>query len=94
MSDFFKIGFGLGFLAGIAVAFMIDFAFRDYLGGTWFDALAYDLSRLMGIPVSRDSYLVFFGVIVIFIFLGLVSGLLGGVVGVFIYKFLKSFEEE
>lgn len=88
----FKFGFIIGFLLGIAVAFMLDFAFRDSLGGTWFDAVAHDLSRLLGRPVQKDEYIVFIVVTSIFMVIGLIGGLLGGVASKFIFDFLDSLD--
>ncbi|MFN3407064.1 MAG: hypothetical protein ACK40E_04970 [Caldimicrobium sp.] len=88
----FKIGFIIGFVLGVAVAFMIDFAFKDYLGGTWFDAVAQDLSKLLGRTVKKDEMIVFITVTTIIMFIGLISGLLGGLASKFVFEFLKSLD--
>ncbi len=92
MSKPFKLGFFVGFVFGIAVAFMMDFAFRDYFGGTWFDAVSQDLSRLLGKPVPKDSTLVLIGTTMVIMFIGLIGGLLGGVAGKLIFGFLDSLD--
>lgn len=88
----FKIGFIIGFLLGITVAFTLDFAFRDALGGTWFDAVAHDLSKILGKPVQKDEPIVFILVTTIFMFIGLIGGVLGGFASKLIFDFLKSLD--
>jgi len=88
----FKLGFIIGFLFGIAVAFMMDFAFRDYFGGTWFDAVSQDLTRLLGRPVPKDSPLVLLGVTIVIMFIGLIGGIFGGIAGKLIFDFLDSLD--
>ncbi len=77
---------------GITVAFMLDFAFKDVLGGTWFDAVANDLSRLLKREIPKDSWIVFIGVTTIIMFIGLIGGLLGGLVAKFVFDFLNSLD--
>ncbi|MFN4219727.1 MAG: hypothetical protein ACK4GJ_02250 [bacterium] len=72
---------------------MLDFAFRDSLGGTWFDATAHDLSKLLNRPVQRDEFIVLITVTSIFMFIGLIGGLLGGVASKFVFKFLDSLDD-
>lgn len=71
---------------------MMDFAFRDYFGGTWFDAVSQDLSRLLGKPVPKESPLVLIGVTVVIMFIGLIGGLLGGLASKLIFDFLDSLD--
>lgn len=92
MSKPFKLGFFVGFVFGIAVAFVIDFAFRDYFKGTWFDAVSQDLSRLLGKPIPPDSPLVLIGTTIVIMFIGLIGGLLGGFAGKLISDFLDSLD--
>ncbi|BAU23686.1 hypothetical protein THC_1318 [Caldimicrobium thiodismutans] len=92
MSKPFKLGFIIGFILGIAVAFMLDFAFRDTLGGTWFDAVSQDLSRIMKKEISKDSPLVFIGVTSVIMFIGLIGGILGGIAAKIVFEFLNSLD--
>lgn len=92
MSKPFKLGFIIGFILGIAVAFMLDFAFRDTLGGTWFDAVSQDLSRIMKKEISKDSPLVFIGVTSVIMFIGLIGGILGGVAAKIVFEFLNTLD--
>jgi hypothetical protein len=88
----FRLGFFIGLVLGIAIAFIIDFAFRDYFGGTWFDAVSHDLSRLLGRPVPPDSPIVLLGVTFVIMFIGLIGELLGGLASKLIFDFLDSLD--
>ncbi len=93
MNKPFKLGFIVGFIFGVAVAFMLDFAFRDSLGGTWFDAVAKDLSKLLNREISKDSPLVFFCVTTIIMIIGLISGFLGGLAAKIVFAFINSLDQ-
>jgi len=71
---------------------MMDFAFRDYFGGTWFDAVSQDLTRLLKRPVPKDSPVVFIGVTTVIMFIGLIGGIFGGLAGKLIFDFLDSLD--
>lgn len=89
----FKYGFIIGFIFSIMVCFFIDLAFRDRLGGTWIDAVAHDLSQLLKREIPKNSILVIAVVSLIFMLLGFLGGLMGGVAGLIISKFFESLDE-
>lgn len=86
MKKAFRIGMVGGFLVGVIVALTMDIAFKDALGGSWADAVSHDLSALLGKPVSKGSFVVILGVVILIGFVGVIGAFIGGVVGVFLYK--------
>jgi hypothetical protein len=89
----FKYGFIAGFIFSIIVCFFLDIAFRDSLGGTWLDAVAHDLSLLLKREIPKNSILVIAVVSLIFMLLGFLGGLMGGVAGIIISKFFESLDD-
>lgn len=86
MKRAFRIGMVCGFIAGVIVSLTMDIAFRDALGGSWADAVSHDLSALLGRPVSSGSFVVILGVVILIGIVGVIGAIIGGVVGVFLYR--------
>lgn len=74
---------------GLLVSLSMDLLLGSSLGGGWKDAVANDLSSLLGQPVSRESFIVIIGVIIVISFISIFGALIGGIFGVFIARFLS-----
>lgn len=86
MKGAFRIGLVGGFIAGVIVALTMDIVFKDALGGSWADAVSHDLSLLLEKPVSKSSFVVILGVVILIGFIGVIGAFMGAVVGVLLYK--------
>lgn len=73
---------------GIIVSLSMDLLLGSSLGGGWKDAVAHDLSSLLGYTVSRESIIVILGVIVVIGFISAFGALIGGIFGVFVARLL------
>lgn len=73
---------------GLIVSLSMDILLGSALGGGWKDAVAHDLSSLLGYSVSRESIIVIIGVIVVIGFISAFGALIGGIFGVFVARLL------
>lgn len=89
MKKGFYIGFAAGGLLGLAIAFGMDIILGDALGGTWSDAVAHDLSALLGWAVDRSSFIVIAGVVLVVGLISFFGALVGGVFGVIMVRLLS-----
>lgn len=85
----FYIGLIGGGIMGLVVSLSMDLLLGNSLGGGWKDAVAHDLSSLLGYTVSRESIIVLFGVIVVIGFVSAFGALIGGIFGVFVARLLS-----
>lgn len=74
---------------GLIVSLSMDLLLGNSLGGGWKDAVAHDLSFLLGYTVSRESIIVLFGVIVVIGFVSVFGALVGGIFGVLVARLLS-----
>lgn len=84
-----KLGGWIGGILAVVVALMQDILFSDALQGTWLDAIAGDLNRLLGTHLGPHSPVVYLFFCVILIFLFLLGMLVGMFFTSFIYRFME-----
>ncbi|MEK6672300.1 MAG: hypothetical protein AABY42_02355 [Nitrospirota bacterium] len=89
MKKGFYIGFAAGGLLGLVIAFGMDMILGDALGGTWSDAVAHDLSAMLGRAVDRSSFIVIAGVVLVVSLISFFGALVGGVFGVIMVRLLS-----
>lgn len=71
------------------VSLSMDLLLGTSLGGGWKDAVAHDLSSLLGYAVNRESMIVLLGVIVVIGIISAFGALIGGIFGVFVARLLS-----
>lgn len=74
---------------GLIVSLSMDLLLGSSLGGGWKDAVAHDLSSLLGYAVNRESLLVLMGVVIVIGFISAFGSLIGGIFGVFVARLLS-----
>lgn len=74
---------------GLIVSLGMDLLLGSSLGSGWKDAVAHDLSSLLGYTVNRESLLVLMGVIIVIGFISGFGALIGGIFGVFVARLLS-----
>ena len=89
MKLFLSAGALLGGSLGVAVFFLMDYLFRDSLGGSWKDAIVNDLHLLLSIEVNPNSpfvyltYAFIIGIVVLF------GALIGALFSIVYYRFFR-----
>ncbi len=74
---------------GLIVSLSMDLLLGTSLGGGWKDAVAHDLSLLLGSTINRESFIVILGVVVVIGFISAFGALIGGIFGVFVGRLLS-----
>ncbi len=84
-----KLGSWAGGILAVVVALVQDVLFADALQGTWLDAIASDLTRILGTDISPSSPVVYLVLGIVLLLLFFVGRFLGMFFTLFIYRFME-----
>jgi len=88
------IGAAVGAALSLTISLLMDVLYADALQGTWRDAIAKDFNQFFSLSLTRDSFLVYLGFMVILAILALVGAFLGAGFSVFVQRFLSFMGEK